>query len=36
MTRRLQQACELLGIEFVDHIVVAGEKFVSINELNFT
>ena len=31
-TRDLAQAAKLLGIELLDHIVIGGEKFVSLKE----
>ena len=31
-TRDLTQAAKLLGIELLDHIVIGGEKFVSLKE----
>jgi DNA repair protein RadC len=30
VTRRLREAGELLGIELVDHVVVAGRGYVSL------
>ena len=32
ITRELAQAGKLLGIELLDHIVIGGEKFVSLKE----
>jgi len=32
LTRRISQAGEILGIEVLDHIVVASEKFLSLKE----
>ena len=31
-TRQLAQAAKLLGIELVDHIVIGGDRFVSLRE----
>jgi len=33
LTRRLRQAGELLGIQFVDHVIVGRGQFVSLREL---
>ena len=32
ITRELAQAAKLLGIELLDHVVIGGEKFVSLKE----
>ena len=32
ITRELTQAAKLLGIELLDHVVIGGEKFVSLKE----
>ncbi len=32
ITRELSQAGKLLGIELLDHVVIGGEKFVSLKE----
>ena len=32
ITRELSQAAKLLGIELLDHVVIGGEKFVSLKE----
>ena len=32
ITRELFQAAKLLGIELLDHVVIGGEKFVSLKE----
>ena len=32
LTRELVQAGKLLGIELLDHVVIAGERFVSLKE----
>ena len=32
ITRELVQAGKLLGIHLLDHVVVAGEKFISLKE----
>ena len=32
ITRELAQAGKLLGIELLDHVVIGGEKFVSLKE----
>lgn len=34
MTERTRQACELLGIELVDHLVLGGDRWVSLRRLN--
>ncbi len=31
-TRDLTQAAKLLGVELLDHVVIGGEKFVSLKE----
>ena len=35
ITRELAQAGKLLGIELLDHIVIGGERFVSLKERGF-
>jgi DNA repair protein RadC len=32
ITRRLREAGEILGIEVLDHIIVAGDRFLSLRE----
>ena len=32
ITRELSQAAKLLGIELLDHVVIGGDKFVSLKE----
>ena len=32
ITREIFQAAKLLGIELLDHVVIGGEKFVSLKE----
>jgi DNA repair protein RadC len=32
VTERLESAAEIIGIPLIDHIVVAGEKALSIQE----
>ena len=32
ITRELAQACKLLGIELLDHVVIGGSRFVSLKE----
>ena len=32
LTKRLNQACQLIGLQMLDHVVVAGGKYVSIRE----
>lgn len=32
LTRRIKQAGELMGIEVLDHVIVGGERFVSMKE----
>ncbi len=32
VTRELSQAAKLLGIELLDHVVIGGDKFVSLKE----
>ena len=32
ITRELAQAGKLLGIELLDHVVIGGERFVSLKE----
>ena len=32
ITRELTQAAKLLGVELLDHVVIGGEKFVSLKE----
>ena len=32
MTERLEQTAEVVGIPLIDHIIVAGEKAVSVQE----
>ena len=32
ITRKLKQAAELLDIELLDHVVIGGERFVSLKE----
>ena len=32
VTRELSQAAKLLGVELLDHVVIGGEKFVSLKE----
>ncbi len=32
VTRELAQAAKLLGVELLDHVVIGGEKFVSLKE----
>ena len=32
ITRKLKQAAELLGIEVLDHVVIGGNRFVSLKE----
>ena len=32
VTRELSQAAKLLGVELLDHIVIGGERFVSLKE----
>ena len=32
LTRRLVQAAELLGIELLDHVVIGGDRVVSLKE----
>jgi len=34
MTRRLEDAGRIIGIEVVDHIIISGEGFVSFKEKN--
>ena len=34
MTERARQACELLGIELVDHLVLGGDRWISLRRLN--
>lgn len=29
-TRRIQEACEIMGIEFLDHIIIGDERFTSL------
>lgn len=33
MTKKIAMAADLLGIKFLDHIVIGGEKWVSIKDL---
>ena len=35
ITRELAQAGKLLGIELLDHVVIGGERFVSLKERGF-
>lgn len=32
LTKRLDQACQVIGLQMLDHVVVAGGSFVSIRE----
>lgn len=32
LTRRLQQAGEIMGIEILDHLIIGGDQFVSLKE----
>lgn len=32
ITRRLQRACEVMGVEFVDHLIVGDGEWVSLRE----
>lgn len=32
ITKRLASACELMGIKFLDHLIVSGSKYYSFNE----
>ena len=32
ITRELAQAAKLLGIDLLDHIVIGGDRFVSLKE----
>ena len=34
LTRRMAQAGELMGIEVLDHLIVASERFLSLKEAN--
>ena len=31
-TRELQQACKLLGVKLLDHVVIGGDRYVSIKD----
>jgi len=33
ITKRLKATCEIMNVEFLDHIVIAGNEFVSIKEM---
>ena len=33
ITRRLQRAAELLGIKFLDHLIITRDGFVSLNQM---
>jgi DNA repair protein RadC len=35
MTRRLTEAGEIIGIELLDHIIIADDQFISLKELRF-
>lgn len=35
LTRRLQQAGELMGIEVLDHLIIGGDQFISLKEKGF-
>ena len=32
ITREIAQASNLLGVELLDHVVIGGERFVSLKE----
>jgi DNA repair protein RadC len=35
MTQRIAEACDLLGLELIDHLVVTGTSFVSLRQIGF-
>ncbi len=35
-TKRLKEACSLIGLEFVDHLILDSEGYVSLKELGYT
>ena len=34
LTRRMVQAGEIMGIEVLDHLILAGDRFLSMKEAN--
>ncbi|MBP1951599.1 DNA repair protein RadC [Jeotgalicoccus aerolatus] len=35
MTKRLRECGDLIGVDFLDHIIIGDGKYVSLKEMNY-